>query len=63
MKLVVCKNAVANTPHYGTRPSYLRILRLQLKGAARKTWLKKTRARLDELQEQLSLFANAKEIP
>ena len=35
--------------------------RLQLRGAARKAWLKKTRARLDELHKQLSTFANAQE--
>lgn len=35
--------------------------RLQLRGAARKAWLKKTGARLDELHKQLSTFANAQE--
>ena len=36
---------------------------LQLRGAARTAWLKKTRTRLGELRAQLSAFANAKEIP
>ena len=35
--------------------------RLQLRGAARKAWLKKTSARLGELRGRLSTFANAKE--
>ena len=32
---------------------------LQLRGAARKAWLKKTAARLGDLRAQISAFANA----
>ena len=35
---------------------------LQLRGAARKAWLKKTRTRLGELRARLAVFASAKEI-
>ena len=34
-------------------------MRLQLRGAARKAWLKKARKRLNELRAELQLFANA----
>jgi hypothetical protein len=35
---------------------------LQLRGAARRAWLKKARERLGELRKQLSMFADAEEI-